>query len=142
MVLGLDGQPDLHATVLANFPGRPPGQWGSRRDRRGRGPLLVGHGAADGASIAGLSDEQVAQDVIQQAGSKGTLGFGDLLEAFGVGTTTANGKDMAQSLKFAWDRVAHGQAGPSSASQVAGAVRAYRKAEGDDITAGGAMWRG
>lgn len=142
MVLGPDGKPDMRATLLANLPqnGAPtgiPGEIGAVKVMS-----WSDDGSADPANIGGLTDDQVAQDLVQQAGSNGTLGYADLLRTMGVDTATDNGKTMAKDLKFVWDKLAHGQSAPLSASQVAEAVRAYRVTEGDEIAAGGAMWRG
>lgn len=142
LVFGADGKPDLLQSVIAGQPrqGGAPGTPGAI------GGVQVmswsDDGSADAVGLAGRDSADLAQELIQEAGSSKGLSLADVLKTMHIDTSTDAGKAVAQGVGFAWDRLTNGQPGPMSAADLAAAIQSYRTAHGDGVSAGGNAWRG
>ncbi len=139
LVIGADGKPDLHLSLIAARPLKAgdPGASGAVQIA-----TSSDDGSADAFSLAGRSSEEVAQSLIAEGGGVGGLSLSNVLAGLRIDTTTDAGKAVADGIGGAWNRLAHGQSGPMSASDLAAAVQTYRTSQGDKVSAGGAAWRG
>ena len=142
LVFGADGKPDLLRSVIAGLP--PQGGASGAPGALGGVQVMTSSddGSADAFSLAGRNSADLAEGLIQEAGSSDGLSLDDVLKTMRIDTSTDAGKAVALGVGFAWDRLTHSQPRPMSAADLTAAIQGYRTAHGDDVSAGGTAWRG